>query len=64
MKINFVEDGFIRSFKLGSDLSYPYSIVVDDKGIYYDARKTSGIEFILNNLQLSKNLIFIIGKLR
>jgi hypothetical protein len=55
IRINFVEDGFIRSFKLGSDLSYPYSIVVDDIGIYYDASRKSGIEFILDNVILSLN---------
>lgn len=31
-----MEDGFIRSVGLGSDFNWPYSLVVDRKGIYYD----------------------------
>lgn len=42
-----VEDGFIRSVGLGADLVAPLSWVLDDKGIYYDARKPSSLENIL-----------------
>lgn len=31
-----MEDGFIRSVGLGSDFNWPYSLVVDRKGIYYE----------------------------
>ncbi|MCW1559067.1 capsular polysaccharide biosynthesis protein, partial [Campylobacter jejuni] len=32
--ISLVEDGFIRSISLGSDLTRPFSLIVDDKGLY------------------------------
>lgn len=44
------EDGFIRSVGLGSDYEMPYSLVFDDQGIYYDPRKPSGLEAILNDM--------------
>lgn len=49
IKISKVEDGFIRSISLGSDLTRPYSIVVDHSGIYIDPRKPSDLENILQN---------------
>lgn len=45
-----MEDGFIRSVGLGSDFNWPYSLVVDRKGIYYDPMRTSDLEDILNSL--------------
>ena len=36
-----VEDGFIRSVGLGADLTQPASWVLDDVGMYYDARSPS-----------------------
>jgi len=44
-----VEDGFIRSFGLGSDLTQPYSLVVDSRGIYFDPTQSSDLEHILQN---------------
>lgn len=46
--ILYAEDGFIRSVGLGSDLIRPLSLVFDKKGIYFDARKASNLEVILN----------------
>ena len=43
-----VEDGFIRSIGLGSDLTRPYSLVFDDAGIYFDTTAPSRLENILN----------------
>ncbi|MCP3921802.1 MAG: capsular polysaccharide biosynthesis protein [Desulfobacterales bacterium] len=43
-----VEDGFIRSVSLGSDLTMPYSLVVDSRGIYFDPTKESDLEVIYN----------------
>ena len=43
-------DGFIRSVGLGSDFNWPYSLVVDRKGIYYDPTRPSDLEDILNTL--------------
>ena len=46
--ISKVEDGFIRSVWLGSDLTQPYSLIVDQKGIYFDPRQPSDLEDILS----------------
>jgi capsular polysaccharide export protein len=43
-----IEDGFVRSVGLGSDLIKPSSIIFDEKGIYFDASKPSDLEDILN----------------
>ena len=43
-----VEDGFIRSISLGSDLTKAYSLVVDSRGIYFDPTQESDLEYILN----------------
>ena len=43
-----LEDGFIRSLGLGVEGSRSFSIVSDWSGIYYDARKASDLEKILN----------------
>ena len=45
-----MEDGFIRSVGLGSDFNWPYSLVVDRKGIYYDPTRPSDLEDILNTI--------------
>ncbi len=45
-----MEDGFIRSVGLGSDFNWPYSLVVDRKGIYYDPSRTSELEDICNTI--------------
>lgn len=42
-----MEDGFLRSVGLGSDLFAPASLVLDDTGIYYDPRHPSELERIL-----------------
>lgn len=48
-----IEDGFIRSIGLGSDLHYPLSLAVDEKGIYYDPYSGSRLEQILTEIHLS-----------
>lgn len=45
-----LEDGFLRSVDLGVDGSSPYALVIDDLGIYFDARCQSRLERILNGL--------------
>lgn len=49
IKIYRVEDGFIRSVGLGSDLTQPFSLVVDSLGIYFDPTQPSDLEMILQN---------------
>ena len=39
-----VEDGFIRSFGLGAKLVRPFSLCLDQTGIYYDPRGKSDLE--------------------
>lgn len=43
-----MEDGFVRSVGLGSDLIRPLSLVLDGGGIYFDATATSGLERTLS----------------
>lgn len=52
-----VEDGFIRSVSLGSDLTKPYSLVIDGKGIYFDPTQESDLEHILNTYTFDTSLI-------
>lgn len=42
-----MEDGFVRSVGLGSNLVPPLSLVVDDLGIYFSAESPSRLEVIL-----------------
>jgi capsular polysaccharide export protein len=51
-----VEDGFIRSVGLGSDCYPPFSIVVDSRGIYYDAQTPSDLEWLLEHGSVSPAL--------
>ena len=50
-----VEDGFIRSTGLGSDLTAPSSLVIDKTGIYYDPTGPSDLEILLQNSHFSKD---------
>jgi capsular polysaccharide export protein len=52
-----MEDGFIRSFDLGSDLTQPYSQVIDKKGIYFDPTQESDLEDILNNIHFDSTIL-------
>ena len=44
-----MEDGFVRSVGLGSDLIPPQSFVLDAKGIYFDPGQPSELEDLLNH---------------
>jgi capsular polysaccharide export protein len=48
-----LEDGFLRSVGLGGDAE-PWSVCVDDIGIYYDATTTSWLELLIKQ-PLEKN---------
>jgi len=48
IQIYRIEDGFIRSVGLGSDLTQPYSLVIDSRGIYFDPSVESDLEHLLN----------------
>ncbi len=45
--IAHMEDGFLRSVGLGSDLYAPASLVIDRRGIYYDPSRPSDLEHLL-----------------
>ena len=47
-----MEDGFLRSVGLGSDLFRPVSLVLDTSGMYYDPASSSALERILATRQL------------
>lgn len=48
-----VEDGFVRSVGLGSDLIRPQSLVLDERGIYFDATRPSDLEVLLASRDFS-----------
>ncbi|BDM07233.1 capsular polysaccharide biosynthesis protein [Campylobacter jejuni] len=56
-KVSLVEDGFIRSISLGSDLTRPFSLIVDDKGLYIDPNKPSKLEELLQNEIFDENML-------
>jgi len=49
-----MEDGFLRSVGLGSDLFRPVSLVLDQNGMYYDPASGSDLESMLGNHQPSE----------
>jgi len=57
IKINRIEDGFIRSVSLGSDLTKGYSITIDSRGIYFDPSTQSDLEYLFTTTKYSKHLI-------
>lgn len=44
-----MEDGFLRSTGLGSDFNFPFSLVLDDLGIYYSPLHESALEKFLQH---------------
>jgi capsular polysaccharide export protein len=48
-----MEDGFVRSVGLGSDLIRPQSLVLDAEGIYFDPGQPSVLESLLNTTEFS-----------
>lgn len=49
-----MEDGFLRSVGLGSDLHRPVSLVLDQGGIYYDPNSDSDLQRLLESQVLTK----------
>jgi len=47
-----VEDGFLRSVGLGAGLAPAASLVIDQRGIYYDANRASDLEWLLEHAEL------------
>ncbi|KWZ44698.1 capsular biosynthesis protein [Burkholderia savannae] len=44
-----IEDGFIHSLGLGSDMNAPYSQAIDRRGLYFDASRPSDLTTIFND---------------
>lgn len=59
-----VEDGFIRSAGLGIDLTRPMSLALDSRGIYYDPRRPSDLEHLLETTDFSDDLLDRARRLR
>lgn len=59
-----LEDGFLRSVGLGSDLVRPLSLVLDSRGIYYDASQPSDLEVLLQESEFSRELCVRAAELR
>lgn len=59
-----LEDGFIRSVGLGSDLAPPLSLVLDKRGIYFDPRSPSDLEVLLQTYCFDDALLKRARKLR
>ncbi|WP_010197297.1 capsular polysaccharide export protein, LipB/KpsS family [Bacillus sp. m3-13] len=55
IKVIRIEDGFVRSKGLGSLHALPYSLCVDEKGMYFDATQPSELEDILNTYDFSED---------
>ncbi|HMP12098.1 capsular polysaccharide biosynthesis protein [Hydrogenophaga sp.] len=49
-----LEDGFIRSVGLGSDLIRPWSLVMDGRGLYFDPAQPSDLEHLLAHAEFSE----------
>jgi capsular polysaccharide export protein len=49
-----MEDGFVRSVGLGSDLIRPLSLVLDASGIYFDPTQPSDLEHIFGTAQFAE----------
>ena len=60
----YVEDGFIRSTGLGTDLTAPASLVLDKTGIYYDPSTPSDLETMLQNKDFTEEELDRADKLK
>lgn len=59
-----IEDGFIRSVGLGSDLVVPRSLVLDDRGLHCDASRESALEHVLLGPDFPPSLVARAAALR
>lgn len=64
VKLVRVEDGFVRSVGLGSNLVPPLSVIVDRQGIHYDPCGPSDLEKILAHTEFSTTTLERAARLR
>lgn len=58
-----IEDGFLRSVGLGAECHQPLSLVIDRRGIHYDAGRPSDLEALLNETDFDAALLARAGEL-
>lgn len=59
-----IEDGFLHSLGLGSDMNAPHSQVVDTRGLYFDASRPSDLSVLLNETSFSTDELERAARLR
>jgi capsular polysaccharide export protein len=59
-----VEDGFVRSAGLGATFVLPLSLVFDSRGIFYDSRRASDLEVMLEEADFPSDLLDRARRLR
>lgn len=64
LPLSRIEDGFLRSVGLGASFQPGASIVLDERGIYYDPRQESGLAHILATTAFSADLVARAAALR
>lgn len=52
-ELHRMEDGFLRSVRLGAELAAPASLVIDRRGIYFDPTRESDLEHLLEHAELT-----------
>jgi capsular polysaccharide export protein len=52
-----IEDGFIRSIGLGSNLVKPASLVIDSRGIYYDTSRDNDLKYYFDHFKITPKQI-------
>ena len=62
--IGEIEDGMIRSSGLGANCVPPLSIIVDHRGAHFDPAQPSTLEYILENADISPDLLIRAEALR
>ena len=63
-RLHRMEDGFIRSVGLGANLAPPSSLVIDQRGIYYDPSRPSDLEHILQTAEFTPEMLRQAAELR
>ncbi|WP_321884421.1 capsular polysaccharide export protein, LipB/KpsS family [Paraburkholderia bannensis] len=59
-----IEDGFLHSLGLGSDMNAPHSQVVDTRGLYFDASRPSDLSVLLNETSFTDDELERAARLR
>jgi capsular polysaccharide export protein len=52
-----MEDGFLRSVGLGASFVAPASLIIDERGIYYDPTRPSGFEALAETTEFTPELL-------